>query len=211
VAEELVEVRLVGVPLDIHRLAGEQSAEVMREFAHLVEGPTVSEAPARLIVLDRFLQEQYRRFSQSTSDEIQAAIARGASEIDVGRRWMNTALRGGTSSHCGALRRWPPTAAGSRASSPGRPPEIQRSAGGSGSSSTSHRPGVGWGPWRAPCHGQGWGWGPHPLEEPGVGAPGGPVLRRRGWDLNPRSLAGHTISNRADSAALAPLLVCRVT
>ncbi len=29
--------------------------------------------------------------------------------------------------------------------------------------------------------------------------------RRRGWDSNPRSLAGHTISNRADSAALAPL------
>ena len=29
--------------------------------------------------------------------------------------------------------------------------------------------------------------------------------RRRGWDLNPRSLAGHTISNRADSAALALL------
>jgi 4-aminobutyrate aminotransferase len=31
-------------------------------------------------------------------------------------------------------------------------------------------------------------------------------LWRRGWDSNPRSLAGHTISNRADSAALAPLL-----
>jgi hypothetical protein len=83
VAEELVEVRLVGVPLDIHRRAGEHSAEVMREFAHLVEGPTVSEAPARLVVVDRFLQQQYQRFSQSTSEEIEAAIARGASEIDV--------------------------------------------------------------------------------------------------------------------------------
>ena len=28
---------------------------------------------------------------------------------------------------------------------------------------------------------------------------------RRRWDLNPRTLAGHTISNRADSAALALL------
>jgi hypothetical protein len=28
---------------------------------------------------------------------------------------------------------------------------------------------------------------------------------RRGWDLNPRWVAPHTISNRADSAALAPL------
>ena len=29
---------------------------------------------------------------------------------------------------------------------------------------------------------------------------------RRRWDSNPRSLAGHTISSRADSAALALLL-----
>ena len=29
--------------------------------------------------------------------------------------------------------------------------------------------------------------------------------QRRGWDSNPRALAGYTISNRADSTALAPL------
>ena len=34
----------------------------------------------------------------------------------------------------------------------------------------------------------------------------GLTSERRGWDLNPRSREGHTISNRADSAALAPLL-----
>jgi hypothetical protein len=38
-------------------------------------------------------------------------------------------------------------------------------------------------------------------------APG--LLQRRRWDLNPRTLSGHTISNRADSAALAPLQVAR--
>jgi hypothetical protein len=38
---------------------------------------------------------------------------------------------------------------------------------------------------------------------PGWPAGGG---ERRGWDLNPRWVAPHTISNRADSAALAPLL-----
>ncbi len=36
---------------------------------------------------------------------------------------------------------------------------------------------------------------------------GPPLAQRRGWDLNPRWVAPHTISNRADSAALAPLLV----
>ena len=30
---------------------------------------------------------------------------------------------------------------------------------------------------------------------------------RRGWDSNPRKVALHTLSKRADSAALAPLLV----
>ena len=31
------------------------------------------------------------------------------------------------------------------------------------------------------------------------------LVERRGWDLNPRWVSPHTISNRADSAALAPL------
>jgi hypothetical protein len=30
---------------------------------------------------------------------------------------------------------------------------------------------------------------------------------RRGWDSNPRTREGHTLSKRADSAALAPLLI----
>ena len=34
------------------------------------------------------------------------------------------------------------------------------------------------------------------------------VNARRRWDLNPRLLSQHTISNRADSAALARLLDC---
>ena len=33
------------------------------------------------------------------------------------------------------------------------------------------------------------------------------IKRRRGWDSNPRRIAPHTISNRAESAALAPLRV----
>ncbi len=32
------------------------------------------------------------------------------------------------------------------------------------------------------------------------------LQRRRGWDSNPRWVSPHTISSRADSAALAPLL-----
>jgi len=37
------------------------------------------------------------------------------------------------------------------------------------------------------------------------------ILQRRRWDLNPRKVALHTISNRADSAALALLQVAIFT
>ena len=82
-AEKLVEVRMKGVPVAIHQRAGEHSAEIMREFAHLVEGPSAAAAPARLIVLDRVLQAAYHRFSQGTSHQLDAAIARGDTEADL--------------------------------------------------------------------------------------------------------------------------------
>ena len=80
---DLVEVRLKAVPLAIHRQAGEHSAEIMREFAHLVEGTGVTHAPARLVALDRVLQEQYHRFTQGTSEQLDAALLRGDSETDL--------------------------------------------------------------------------------------------------------------------------------
>ena len=80
---DLVEVRLKGVPLAIHKQAGEHSAEIMREFAHVVEGPAVNHAPARLIQLDRVLQEQYHRLTQGTSEQLDAALLRGDSETDL--------------------------------------------------------------------------------------------------------------------------------
>ena len=78
-----MEIHLKGVPLAIHQRAGQHSAEVMREFAHLVEGPGAAHAPARLIVVDRVLQEQYQRFSQGTSEQLEAALLRGDSETDL--------------------------------------------------------------------------------------------------------------------------------
>ncbi len=79
----LVEVRLIGVPLAIHRQAGEHSAEIMREFGHVAEGPGAANAPARLILLDRVLQEQYHRFTGGTSEQLDAAMLRGDLETDL--------------------------------------------------------------------------------------------------------------------------------
>ena len=80
---DLVEVRLIGVPLTIHRQAGEHSAEIMREFAHVVEGSGAAQAPTRLILLDRVLKEQYHRFTRGTSDQLDAALRRGDPQTDL--------------------------------------------------------------------------------------------------------------------------------
>lgn len=79
----LVEVRLVELPLDLHREAAEHSAEVLREFSHLAEGPSASHAPARLVELNRVLQVRFGGFTESTSSELDAALADQRRSIDL--------------------------------------------------------------------------------------------------------------------------------
>lgn len=79
----LVEVSLLGVPLGLHRVTVEHSAEVMREFSHLVEGPTASHAPARLIELNRVLEERFSPFTRAATDELEEALASDRDTIDL--------------------------------------------------------------------------------------------------------------------------------
>lgn len=79
----LVEIHLLGVPLGLHRATVEHSAEVMREFSHLVEGPTASHAPARLIELNRVLEERFGPFTRATTDELEEALASGRESVDL--------------------------------------------------------------------------------------------------------------------------------
>jgi hypothetical protein len=83
VTDALVSVRLLRIPLDIHQQATEHTAEVMREFAHLAEAGADSHVPARLLALDRALQERYLGFTEATSSELDEAIARGEAELDL--------------------------------------------------------------------------------------------------------------------------------
>lgn len=82
-AGELVEVRLEGLPVAVHQRAAEHSADVMREFTHLLEGPDSSHAPARLITLNRQIAERYSGFTQAAVIELDDAIARGQSTMDL--------------------------------------------------------------------------------------------------------------------------------
>jgi hypothetical protein len=81
--DELVQVHLLGIPLDVHQQATEHTTEVMREFGHLAEASTDSHVPARLIALDREMQEWYTGFTEATSNELDEAIARSDRELDL--------------------------------------------------------------------------------------------------------------------------------
>ena len=79
----LIEVRLLRVPLDIHMKATEHTSEVIREFGHLAEARAESHVPARLIALDLELQERYTGFTEATSNELDQAMRRGDTEVDL--------------------------------------------------------------------------------------------------------------------------------
>lgn len=80
---ELIEVRLIGMPVALHQSSVEHGAEVMREFSHLLEDPSQSHAPARLISLFRSLREKYRPFSLAVWSELDTVAAEGQDTADV--------------------------------------------------------------------------------------------------------------------------------
>ena len=79
----LVPIRLLRIPVDLHQEATEHSAEVMREFAHLADGAGAPNVPARLMALDRMMQERFQDFTEASANELQDAVARQVAEIDV--------------------------------------------------------------------------------------------------------------------------------
>ena len=79
----LVAVRLVGMPLALHARTAQHSDEVRREFAHLADDPDSSHAPARLIALDRSVQDRFSGFTEVASAELDAAVERGDDTFDA--------------------------------------------------------------------------------------------------------------------------------
>ena len=82
----LVEVELLGLPLDIHRLATEHNDELLREFALLAAqqaDPSDHDVPARLLSLGEELQAKYGSFTQGATSELDAALERGDPSIDL--------------------------------------------------------------------------------------------------------------------------------
>lgn len=80
--QELVEVHLLGLPLDLLTDAQERSDELTREFSHVLEGDTDA-VPARLIALSRQLRNQYGTYTAAVQEQINLAVQRGDATMDA--------------------------------------------------------------------------------------------------------------------------------
>jgi hypothetical protein len=82
---ELVEIHLLGIPVQLQAEASEHFDELAREFAHLAagqEGPH-REVPERLLALQAELEEQFSGFTAAQEDELSGAIERGDETLDL--------------------------------------------------------------------------------------------------------------------------------
>jgi hypothetical protein len=84
-ATDLIEVRLLALPLELHNRVREHSEELQREFALIHHGRshTDSEVPSRLLDLVADLRARFAAFSSDTYAEMDAALARGEKRRDV--------------------------------------------------------------------------------------------------------------------------------
>lgn len=84
VTDGLVEVRLVGLPLELWQHTQEHVDGLLREFALIVQDEEARAAtPGRLLALVQELNAGYGELSAEQRLEMEAALARGEAAIDV--------------------------------------------------------------------------------------------------------------------------------
>jgi hypothetical protein len=84
--DELVEVELIGVPLDLQMASSEHQDGLRREFRMMVDqgkADPSSSVPGRLIALAANLDRRFQAFGAAGREAIDAAVARGESSIDL--------------------------------------------------------------------------------------------------------------------------------
>ncbi|MHB1585183.1 MAG: hypothetical protein ACYCU7_08460 [Acidimicrobiales bacterium] len=93
--EPLVEVRLVGLPMELYLRTRDHGADLMREFELLqLSDHAVHDVPGRLVSLAAELTEQFGAFTASADAELSDAEARGAPQIDLVYRVPPAAAEG---------------------------------------------------------------------------------------------------------------------
>jgi hypothetical protein len=87
VSEQLVPVRLLGLPVALHARASEHGEELQREFVLIAEGlqhpDARAELPHRLLALIENLQGRYSGFTIEQEDLLDAAVRTGRASIDL--------------------------------------------------------------------------------------------------------------------------------
>jgi hypothetical protein len=93
---DLVTVRLIGVPLSIHRSAAEHQDGLRREFAFLASQADANPVgvPSRLLKLSTELTERFRSFSAGPNAALEEAWERGEEQIDLIFRVPRAAAEG---------------------------------------------------------------------------------------------------------------------
>lgn len=82
--DDLVEVRLIGVPLDHHRDSAEHLDELRREFRLLeVQQAEDHDVPRRLLQLITRLEDRFATLVDSTGDDLDDAMDAGAATADL--------------------------------------------------------------------------------------------------------------------------------
>lgn len=80
---ELVEVKLIGIPLDLQRIASEHQDGLKREFAFLAEQQAPDAVPSRLLSLTQELNVRFQSFSAGPTAELEAAMATDQTAFDL--------------------------------------------------------------------------------------------------------------------------------
>lgn len=78
----LVNVRIVGLPLDVYQRSSEHSDELLREFA-LVREENSDHVPSRLLALIDELNARFSAFTQAPTAALHDALERGESTVDL--------------------------------------------------------------------------------------------------------------------------------
>ena len=83
-ATELTTVRILGLPLQLHARAQEQSEGMRREFSLIVEQSRdeVDAVPGRLLQLSMMLSQRYEGFTAAQEELIQSGIEAGDLQLD---------------------------------------------------------------------------------------------------------------------------------
>jgi anti-anti-sigma factor len=81
--QQLVRVRLLGFPVELHRRASEHSEALRRELAFVEHAQAADAAPARLEALTAELAGRYGDLTTAQSEQIEAANAAGEPSIDL--------------------------------------------------------------------------------------------------------------------------------